>query len=774
MSLVKSGNSTLALTANNGYSGGTTILGGALLASNSSSNFSATGVGTVNVVSGTLGGIGAIGGSPGPGGAVTVQSGAPLLPGMPANVPGNQTASPIYGTLNVLGDLALQAGSSVNYGFGVSGQDLVAVAGALTLPTSGAININVTDTSGLAGQNTIFTYGSLTNFSTSDFTISGGTGFSIQLSALTDSIILVASGTNQNYVANVTWNTGSGTWDTTSPNWTGGSPNPALYKDSPVHDRAIFADIAGMPNITVTITPSGVFPSSTTFNNGATTYTIAAGTGIGGAGQLIESGSGTVILAGTNGYSGGTVLNGGTLETAAGDLSLVATGSPLTFNGGTLLTSTTALTTSRTITVNASGGTLETAGLGATLRGKVNVNGNFAKIGNDTVTMTDTLSVEAGQLTVQSGTVSLVGASYFDAPNSLTVASGAALVISRSNSTQAIYGATLDGSLVLPYVTRINVDALAISGSGAIYVQQGTMPDGSTSTFSNSTGSAGGIINVPIHLNSNNLPYTKTDVTAGALIVSPTTNGFMASVSGSPIDVYGVNTLTINGVIDGNSDVNFTVNSTGGGGGGNVLLNAQNTYAGATLINMSTATVTLGVNNALPVGTDLCFGTLYHVVQPTLDLNGHSQQVGSLSDGGQGTPARFTITNNGSSSGTLTISGSTTPYNSFGGSITDGMLTLALVKDGPNTLMLSGSNTYSGGTFVEGGTLIVETAASLGDGSNVTVGDPSAFATILPASAGELGAASSGVAPVPEPSSLALLTAIAVAGLAVGRRRRRV
>ncbi len=289
------------------------------------------------------------------------------------------------------------------------------------------------------------------------------------------------------------------------------------------------------------------------------------------------------------------------------------------------------------------------------------------------MTTTNTLSVEAGQLIVQSGTMSFVGSSFFDAPNSLSVASGATLVISRSNnSTQSFYGATLDGSLVLPYVTRINVNALAISGSGAIFVQQGTQSDESTTTFSNSTGSAGGIINVPIHLNSNNLPYTKTDVTAGPLVQSPTANGFMASVSGSPIDVYGANTLTVNGVISGNSDVNFTVNSNGGGGGGNVLLNAQNTYTGATLVNMSTATISLGVDNALPIGTDLCFGTLFHVVQPTLDLNGHNQQVGSLSDGGQGTPARFTITNSGTAASTLTISGTTTPYNSFGGSITDG------------------------------------------------------------------------------------------------------
>ncbi len=363
VSLVKSGSNTLTLTANNGYSGGTTISGGALFVSNSSSTFSATGVGAVNLTSGTLGGVGGIGGSPGPNGAVTVQSGATLWPGLPVNVPGNQTSTPIYGTLNVLGDLALQAGSSLNYGFGIASQDLVAVAGALTLPASGAININVSDTSGLGLQNTLFTYGSLTNpFSPSEFTITGGTGFSIQLNASTDSIILVASGTNQNYVANVTWNAGSGTWDTTSPNWTGGSPNPSLYKDSPVHDRAIFADVDGMPNITVSITPSGVFPSSTTFSNSATTFTIAAGTGIGGAGQLIANGPGTVILAGTNGYSGGTVLNGGTLETGAGDLSLGATSSPLTFNGGTLLPTTTALTTARTITVNASGGTLETAG----------------------------------------------------------------------------------------------------------------------------------------------------------------------------------------------------------------------------------------------------------------------------------------------------------------------------------------------------------------------------------------------------------------------------
>ena len=64
---------------------------------------------------------------------------------------------------------------------------------------------------------------------------------------------------------------------------------------------------------------------------------------------------------------------------------------------------------------------------------------------------------------------------------------------------------------------------------------------------------------------------------------------------------------------------------------------------------------------------------------------------------------------------------------------------MELVKTGSGTLVLSGSNTYSGGTDVVSGKLIATTSTALLDGSNLTVGAnaSSFFGSIVPAIATE-------------------------------------
>ena len=83
----------------------------------------------------------------------------------------------------------------------------------------------------------------------------------------------------------------------------------------------------------------------------------------------------------------------------------------------------------------------------------------------------------------------------------------------------------------------------------------------------------------------------------------------------------------------------------------------------------------------------------------------------------------------------------------------------SLTLSGPGTLILSGSNSYTGGTIVEAGTLEVTGAFALPAGGNLTVGaggvlifDPSAEATVS-----ANGTNASGFAAVPEPSTCTLL-----------------
>ena len=107
----------------------------------------------------------------------------------------------------------------------------------------------------------------------------------------------------------------------------------------------------------------------------------------------------------------------------------------------------------------------------------------------------------------------------------------------------------------------------------------------------------------------------------------------------------------------------------------------------------------------------------------------------------------------------------------FSGEITGGG---SLIKTGTGTLVLSGADSYTGGTSVDAGTLIVPNADGLADGSSLTIGaggtfifDPMTGAT--PSADQPLGGPTvlggggrymvpGDVIAVPEPGSLALLT----------------
>jgi autotransporter-associated beta strand protein len=97
-------------------------------------------------------------------------------------------------------------------------------------------------------------------------------------------------------------------------------------------------------------------------------------------------------------------------------------------------------------------------------------------------------------------------------------------------------------------------------------------------------------------------------------------------------------------------------------------------------------------------------------------------------------------------------------------SVTDGGLT----KLGSGTLILSGTNTYLGGTKVENGELIVSSPAAIDAnnvGTNLYVGTSlSLFSGAIAADAGHPAAA------VPEPATVALVAA-GVALLALRRLR---
>jgi autotransporter-associated beta strand protein len=123
--------------------------------------------------------------------------------------------------------------------------------------------------------------------------------------------------------------------------------------------------------------------------------------------------------------------------------------------------------------------------------------------------------------------------------------------------------------------------------------------------------------------------------------------------------------------------------------------------------------------------------------------------------------------------GNLSVAPSAGTTLAINGNISQANLGTSLALNAPGTLILSGSNGYTGGTIVEQGTLLIASNNALVDGTSLTVGGGggSLFTSALPeVVVTPMAGAVSGVAAVPEPETMALL-AVALGGAAVCRLR---
>lgn len=359
--LTKSGNATLVLTGNNTYSGPTTISQGNLVV-----NGTLLSSGNVQVNNALLSGTGSVGN-------VFVNGGGTLAVGNGAN------------TMSAAA-LTLTANSFLNI-YTAAGYNPLAVSGAVALPSSGVTTLDLTNSSLTAlGTYHLLDYGSLSGLSTSSFTIGtsppAGDMFTIQVDPgnYLDLVISKSPVTG-------TWNhSGSGTWSS-SGNWSGSVPGVG-------QDTAVFGNVlTGSTVATVTLDSSRSLSNLGFSTTGANSYVIAPSAGStltllsstggvsptisdsggnqtvrvavtlssnlsvsvtsgsaltiagdisesGGSQSLSVSGGGELILSGTDSYTGGTTISGGTLVLAtaaalpSSGLVTIASGGWLELGGG--------------------------------------------------------------------------------------------------------------------------------------------------------------------------------------------------------------------------------------------------------------------------------------------------------------------------------------------------------------------------------------------------------------------------------------------------------
>ncbi len=281
-------------------------------------------IGPVTVTGGVLAGS-SVGGSVA--GAVTVQSGAEIMPGG-VNAPG--------APLSLDSSLTMQAGSLLSFVFGARTSATAAqvqAAGALSLPTGAdSVTVDITKQGNLYQVTPLFTFSSLTNGTASLASLQLGTTGAVPAgySFVLDSSLGSLGSGNPNqidlYDPNITnpvslvWNApgASGTWDTNAANtvWKAGGTSVPFTTGG----TASFLDVSGATSGVVTITSSGVQPGTVIVSNKNTSYTFTGGP-IAGFTSL-TTGGGMTTLAATNSYTGGTYVTGGTLVAAAGDGSL--------------------------------------------------------------------------------------------------------------------------------------------------------------------------------------------------------------------------------------------------------------------------------------------------------------------------------------------------------------------------------------------------------------------------------------------------------------------
>jgi fibronectin-binding autotransporter adhesin len=314
------------------------------------------------------------------------------------------------------------------------------------------------------------------------------------------------------------------------------------------------------------------------------------------------------------------------------------------------------------------------------------------------------------------------GAYAIGGPGPITFAGATPQLTNNSNT---------DGIVVNAPVVFANGGTIGGTGTGTFTVTDVHAADG-TLTISRANTTIG---TLRVGSNSGTVPGAAVNITApggitltGDIRFEPTVVDPMSGSSNSPPvaitggDIFltpGNHTFFSQAYSTVSTDplIDFTISARLTGPGGFVkrgsltdpinwlLLSAQNTYAGPTILEAGSEVTLLGVNNTLPTTTALQvreFAELYL----TGDYNGTtavSQTVGSLSDGGGiGGIVHLGPDSVAVTTAVLTTGGDNTST-TFSGTILGGG---SLVKVGTGTFTLTGNNAYRGGTTVNGGTLL--------------------------------------------------------------------
>ena len=382
------------------------------------------------------------------------------------------------------------------------------------------------------------------------------------------------------------------------------------------------------------------------------------------ASTLTTGGTGSIVLAGANSYTGATNLGGGTLTlTGAGAL---ATGANVNLSSNTVILDISAISAaSQTI------GSLSGLAGSSIVLGTKNL---LAGADNSSTTFTGSLSGTGGLTKQGIGTFTLDGASTHSGD---TVVSAGTLAIAHVN---ALQNSTLDtgasGSQAATFdLTRIATYHLGgLKGADTIDIGANTLVIGAnnqnttySATLSGTASPLGGSV---VKTGSGHLILSGAQTYTGMFTMDSGTVTLSASNS--------FRHLFLNG---GTANIN-NAGALGSASGSLVI-------AGGTLDNTSAGAITTGAKQLVLNGDFAFTGTRDLAMGNTI-----------IALGGTGT-ARSVIVN----AGNLTLNGT----------MTDGLTATGLTKGGAGALILTGNSTNTGAMTVNAGALTLSGSNNFGD-----------------------------------------------------------